>query len=263
MLLNRGTMKFYYYMRSEIGAVRRSNQDSAFARSLKTRIGKTFFGIVCDGVGGLQEGELASRTVVGLFSDWYNKEFKHLLTDPNVFVKVRNQWNELINRAHNIFAEHIGNSDSMMGTTLSALLIVDGKYFAAQIGDSRIYLFRNQTATQITTDHSYVAELAEKGLMTFDEANVAPNKNILTRCIGNMDDYCPDFYLGDANAGDLFLISSDGFHGGIIASEMNIILNNFSSADNKNMQQCLDQQIANKIQNGEQDNITAIYVKLV
>ncbi len=256
-------MKFYYYTRSEIGAVRRSNQDSAYAGSLRTRSGKTFLGIVCDGVGGFQDGEFASRTVVELFSDWYNKEFRHMPADADYFEKTRLRWGELIKRAHDIFTEHMANSDGMIGTTLSVLLIADEKYLAAQIGDSRIYLFQNRTATQITADHSYVAELAEKGLMTFDEANLAPDKNVLTRCIGNMCEFYPDFYSGQAHSGDCFLISSDGFHGGIIASEMNVILNDIFSADNKKMRQRLNKQIANKIQNGEKDNITAVYVKLV
>lgn len=114
---------------------------------------------------------------------------------------------------NDIFIKCIGNFDKTMKTTLSAFLIIDGKFYAAQVGDSRIYLFRDNTAFQITSNHSYVAELAEKGLMTFDEAKVAEKKNFLTRCIGNMSDFSPDFYSGEVFGGDCFSISSDGFHG--------------------------------------------------
>lgn len=256
-------MKFHYFVRSEIGAVRNSNQDCAFADSLKTHGGKTFFGIVCDGMGGLSDGEFASKTVVRLFSDWYRNEFKHALFDEDIFGKIRVQWYELMNRARDILAEHIGSSDRMTGTTLSVLLIAGGKYFAAQVGDSRIYLFRNQSATQITADHSYVAELAEKGLMTFDEANVDPNKNILTRCIGNMCEFYPDFYSGDVQAGDCFSISSDGFHGGFIASELNDILSEIFSSDGSKMRRLMDEKISDKMRSGESDNITVICVKIL
>lgn len=254
-------MKFDFYIKSEIGAVRKSNQDSAFAGSLRTRQGKTFFGIVCDGVGGLSEGEFASRTTVSLFSDWYNKEFKQIVYSADLFGEIRTQWSELMSKARDALIKHEEKSNSSMGTTLSALLIAGGKYYAAQVGDSRIYLYRDGSAVQITADHSYVAELAEKGLMTFDEANVAPNKNILTRCIGDMCEFSPDFYTGEVLAGDCFSISSDGFHGGIIASEMNLILKDIFSYNGRKMRRSVDEKIANKMQMGEKDNITAICVK--
>lgn len=256
-------MKFDFYAKSDIGAVRSSNQDSVFAKSIATRAGKAFLGIVCDGMGGLSDGEFASKTVVDLFSNWYAKELKHIINSDNLFGEICSQWSALMCRARVIFSEHIGDSDKIMGTTLSVLLIVGGKYYAAQVGDSRIYLYRNGAALQITSDHSYVAELAEKGLMTFDEANVAPNKNILTRCIGNMCQFSPDFYLGDVLAGDCFSLSSDGFHGGIIASGINEILGDIFSVNGRKMRRRLDEQIVKKMKNGESDNITAICVKVL
>lgn len=254
-------MKFDYYIKSEIGAVRQSNQDSAFAGSLRTRKGRTFFGIVCDGMGGLSEGEYAGRTVVGLFSDWYANNFRKIADSADLFGEIRVQWSELMGKARDDFVNREASTHSSMGTTLSALLIAGGKYCAAQVGDSRIYLYRDGQAVQITSDHSYVAELAEKGLMTFDEANIAPNKNILTRCIGNMCEFSPDFYSGEVLAGDCFSISSDGFHGGIIASGINQILKDIFSADGRKMRRILDEKVANKMKMGEKDNITAVCVK--
>ncbi|MGN0639340.1 MAG: PP2C family protein-serine/threonine phosphatase [Oscillospiraceae bacterium] len=254
-------MKFDYYIKSEIGIVRQSNQDSAFAGTIRTRQGKSFFGIVCDGMGGLSEGEYASRTIVNLFADWYINDFRKIADRADLFGEIRTQWSELMSKARDAFIMHEEKSNSSMGTTLSALLIAGGKYYAAQVGDSRIYLYRDGSAVQITSDHSYVAELAEKGLMTYDEANVAPNKNILTRCIGNMCEFSPDFYSGEVLEGDCFSISSDGFHGGIIASEMNRILEDIFSSNGRKMRHSLDEKVSEKMKMGEKDNITAICVK--
>lgn len=254
-------MRFDYCVMSDIGAVRSTNQDSSFAGIIGTRLGKAFFGIVCDGMGGLSDGGFASNTVVRIFSDWFYNEIKHISENDVIGEIICSQWHMLMDKSREIFIEHVGNSDRTMGTTLSALLIVNGKYYAAQVGDSRIYLFRNGLATQITTDHSYVAELAEKGLMTFDEANVAENKNILTRCIGNMCKFSPDFYFGDVCHGDCFSISSDGFHGGMIASEMNGVLTEIFSVNGRKMRKALEQSIVLKMEKGEKDNITAICLK--
>lgn len=256
-------MKFDFCIKSDIGPVRNSNQDSAFADAVRTRKGKAFFGMVCDGMGGLSDGEFASKTVVELFKTWFEDEFEIVVAKPEFYNILRVQWSEMMNKSHDIFIEHIGNTGKTMGTTLSALLIIDGKFYAAQVGDSRIYLFRDNTAFQITSDHSYVAELAEKGLMTFDEANVAENKNILTRCIGNMSEFSPDFYSGEVFVGDCFSISSDGFHGGLIASEMNGILAEIFSDSGRKIQKKLDEVVARKIFGGEKDNITAVCVKCI
>ena len=254
-------MKFDFCIKSEIGVVRQSNQDSAFADSIRTHKDKSFFGIVCDGMGGLSEGEYASRTVVNLFSDWYVNDFRKIAESADLFGEIRAKWCELMSKARDTFVNREETTHSSMGTTLSALLIVSGRYYAAQVGDSRIYLYRDGSAVQITSDHSYVAELAEKGLMTFDEANVAPNKNILTRCIGNMCEFSPDFYTGEVLEGDCFSISSDGFHGGIIASEMNRILKDIFSSNGRKMRHSLDEKVSEKMKMGEKDNITAICVK--
>lgn len=254
-------MKFDYCVKSDIGTVRSTNQDSSFVGIIGTRLGKALFGIVCDGMGGLSDGEFASNTVVQIFSEWFNNEFKHISKNDDIGEVIYAKWRILMDKSREVFIEHIGNSDRTMGTTLSALLIVDGKYYAAQVGDSRIYLFRDKTTFQITTDHSYVAELAERGLMTFDEANIAENKNILTRCIGNMCEFRPDFYSGDVFLGDCFSITSDGFHGGMIASEMNGVLTEIFSANGRKMRKTLEQSVVLKMEKGEKDNITAICIK--
>lgn len=255
-------MRYDFCEKSDIGAVRPSNQDSAFAGKISSRLGKAFFGIVCDGMGGLSDGEFASGTVARLFSEWFCGDFRKMSEKDGFYEELFAQWSTLMKKSREIFIEHIGNSGRIMGTTLSALLIIDGKYYAAQVGDSRIYMFRNGAAVQITSDHSYVAELADKGLMTYDEANVAENKNVLTRCIGNMSEFSPDFYTGEVMPGDCFSVSSDGFHGGIIASEMNEILRDIFSVKGRNMRRVLGEKINRKIQMGERDNITAICVRV-
>lgn len=256
-------MKYKFYYKSDIGTARPSNQDCAYAKCLKTRIGESFMGIVCDGMGGLSSGEIASQTVVGIFSDWFDNEFRYILSGDGLFPNICCQWSGLIKSAHKQLTAYITNSGSELGTTLSVLLIVNGCYYAAQIGDSRIYMCRDNLAQQVTNDHSYVADLARNGLITFDEASVSTEKNVLTRCIGSMDEFAPDFYTGEVCGGDFFLISSDGFHGGIVAREMSVIVENINSSDIKEVKNRLERRIEQKKQHGERDNITALCVKVV
>ncbi len=104
-------------------------------------------------------------------------------------------------------------------------------------------------------------ELAEKGLMTYDEASVSKKKNILTRCIGNTGECKADFFTGETFLGDCFIISSDGFHGGLKSDIMNGVIKSIASCKGKETRRRMDNAVYDKIKNGERDNISAVCVK--
>lgn len=255
-------MRFSFQTVSDIGNKRESNQDYIYAREITTAFGRSFLGVVCDGMGGLSKGEIASKTVADIFANWFEEEFRYILSNSDLFMVLKTQWEILISAAKSILCDISNECGEALGTTLSLLLLADGKYYVAQIGDSRIYLFRDSSSFRITTDHSYVMELADKGLMTYDEANLAKNKNILTRCIGSMGEFSADYYMGDVCKNDFFLISSDGFHGNKTDAEMREIIFSIFNSSEHDRETAIKKAITNKINEGESDNISAICVKV-
>lgn len=255
-------MSYNYCVQTDIGTTRESNQDSAYANTVKTPAGNAFMGVVCDGMGGFSNGELASVTVVELFQRWFINDFARDIPPLNISDYIFSQWKTLINKANATLMEISKRSGEPMGTTLSALLIVNEKYYAAQVGDSRIYHRSDEGVCQITSDHSYVMEQVKKGMMTETEARLSSKRNILTQCIGAVEEINGDFYNGTAHGGDCFLISSDGFHGGASIYEIGEILETLNSCRHNKVKKALSNFIDLRKSSGEKDNITAVVVVL-
>lgn len=255
-------MNYNYCFKSDIGTTRDSNQDSVYAGTVKTSLGNAFLGVVCDGMGGLSNGEIASRTVANIFRDWFLNEFVSNMLVSHISDFIFDQWRELINKANITLLEISRGSGEQMGTTLSVLLIINKKYYAAQIGDSRIYYLTNKNILQITDDHSYVMEQVKKGLMTETEARLSGRRNVLTRCIGAVREVYGDFYSGEVQSGDSFLISSDGFHAKASLEEIGTILTTINLGKHNKIEKTLSDYIAFRKSAGEKDNITAIVVVL-
>lgn len=252
-------MKFHYYTKSVAGRYRKNNQDSVYAKSLKTAAGQAFFGIVCDGMGGLSHGELASGMTVKAFADWFEQEFKFVMSGGDISDVVFAQWAQIIASVNGELRKLSAENGALMGTTLSAALIFDGLYYSAQIGDSRVYMLCNDEMIQITRDHSYVADMARAGLMTENEMKGSDKRNIITRCIGVNDSVCADSYhsaLSDAGA---LLLCSDGFCGGLDGKGVTELLG--GKLPPKNIKRTIDKAIKRRMDNGERDNITALMVR--
>lgn len=256
-------MGFFWVKKTDIGTARNVNQDCIYANSVKTQLGQAFLGVVCDGVGGLSDGEIASNAVVSLFSSWFEEEFKYILSDENVTENVKMQWEKLINTAQRQIGAMIKVNGASMGTTLSALLIIEDTYVAAQIGDSRIYRYNSGSITNITTDHSVVMEMVQKGLMTYDEASTSKKKNMLTRCIGPANNIKADYFCSLVRKNDCFFLSSDGFHGGLPAELLNNLVVTISREKNKKIEKMIDLAFEYKKFIGEKDNISLIFIKII
>ena len=145
---------------------------------------------------------------------------------------------------------------SGMGTTLVAMLAIDDKAYIINVGDSRAYVAENNAILQITKDHSYVQYLVDTGKITEDEAKNHPNKNIITRSVGVMENVKPDIFRMSLNKNQTILLCSDG-------------LSNYVNDDA--LLQCLssDTQIESKVKilveqaklGGGSDNITALIIQ--
>jgi serine/threonine protein phosphatase PrpC len=227
---------------SHTGKVRSNNQDSGYA-------GSNLF-VVADGMGGHAGGDVASSLAISRLAALdqpYDStaEAERALRDAISDAAV-----DLVDTV-NMRPELAG-----MGTTVSALIMVDDYAVIAHIGDSRIYLFRDGALTQITTDHTFVQRLVDSGRITPEEARYHPRRSVLMRVLGDMDtDPELDTFIMPTQPGDRWLLCSDGLSGVVddphTAKALGLGLAPGRTADNL-LKQALD--------GGAPDNVTIVIV---
>lgn len=189
---------------THVGRVRKSNQD-AFDR-FDDEARDEILLVVADGMGGHQGGEVASRMAVGTLGKLVPA------LDGTATERVRTALERANREIHDL-----GERDSMlrgMGTTVvAALLRPDGSAVLAHVGDSRIYRLRDERLETLTEDHSMVARWLKEGLIDEATARTHPQRNQIDRALGVARDVEPDIQEVPLQAGDLFLLCSDGLNG--------------------------------------------------
>jgi len=202
----------------EIGEVsrpghRRNNQDRCIVR----RDGETLLLVVADGMGGHPRGETAAQIVVDTCAALFDVAPKPIF-EPPLFLQL------LFNRSHALVSR-FGESQRPPidpRTTVVAALIQKGNAYWAHVGDSRLYLFRDQSIAEQTVDHSFVQEMEQSGLLNRRGADTHPLRNLVTRCIGGNGDP-PDVSFGrswELQPEDTLLLCSDGFWAPIEPAEL-------------------------------------------
>lgn len=250
-------MASYY---TDVGSVKEINQDSLSVKVVNSPGGKIVFALVCDGMGGLEQGELASKEVVVAFNNWFATQFAQMVAE-NSFTQesVDGQWQDLIEAVNTRLSEYADNQGMMMGTTLSALLIYKGEYFICHVGDSRIYQI-NQSVNQITQDHTLVAKEIEMGVLTEAEALVDPRRSILLQCVGASGVVEPQYEKGTITGETTFLLASDGFIHMISEEEIYQYFRPEALTDKDKITNICEKTTCLVKERGERDNITVIAV---
>src|SRR5687768_17029511 len=236
-------------MGTDVGRMRSDNEDSLYANANRER---GLF-IVADGMGGHAAGEVASAMAIDILSQEIS------IDDPLERDAPTDRIADALRRANDaIYTRTLTEVDKQgMGTTVSVLFLEGDHYIIGQIGDSRIYLLREGKLRQLTTDHSYVREQVDAGLLTPEQARVHPYSNVITRCVGAGMEVTPDVYFGNLLSGDLVLLASDGLTGMLEDEQLIRILQSEGGP-----QKWVDRMIAEANRRGGLDNITAIVVKI-
>ena len=203
---------------------------------------------VADGMGGAQAGELASRIAVEAMGEEAGTRGKE---------RVTTQIREANRR---IFARSSEDaSASGMGTTMTAALVGDdGVVTIGHVGDSRAYLLRAGRLEQLTKDHSLVAELVRTGKLSAEEAEHHPQRSVITRALGTDPDVDVDTFTVDAQAGDLFLLCSDGLT--TMVDDEEILRTVEGSRDD--LEQAAQVLVRKANRGGGEDNITVVFFEL-
>lgn len=254
-------MEYLSTICSDIGICKKVNQDAALVLEASTEKGNVLFAVVCDGMGGLQKGELASATVVTEMGEWFENVFPGLLYQNFTFQAIKESWLNVILELNDRIRTHGEQLHINLGTTLTALLLVDDAYYICNVGDSRIYYLKDGVH-QLTRDQSYVQQEIDMGRMTQEEAVRSNQRNVLLQCIGVGESVVPDFYSGDYANCSAFVLCSDGFRHVISDEEMWNCFNPNILGDETHMEQNIRYLIDVVKNRGEEDNITATLISV-
>lgn len=231
-----------YAARSDVGRVRAKNDDSAY-------VGR-HLAVVADGMGGHAGGDVASAATVldmiHLDHDDYDGDAGTVLADE-------------IQTANSLLSElvHVNPKLAGMGTTVTALLLAEGKLHFAHIGDSRAYRLRDGEFEQVSIDHTFVQRLIDEGRLRPEEAETHPHKNVLMRVLGDVD-ASPELDLDtlDVHAGERWLLCSDGLNyvaGHVVERTVR---------ETKDLAECAEVLIDLTLEAGAPDNVTVVVLDI-
>lgn len=225
--------------RTDVGKGRANNQDAPIV-SEKLRL----YG-VADGMGGHKGGEVASTSA--------RDDLLRELEGKTPSVAALSGAIEEVNRQIYHQQEH-DDALTGMGTTLSVLWMSDNFVYIGHVGDSRVYLLRDGEFKQMTLDHSLVEQLVREGVLTEEEAQNHPMRNIITRAIGTDESVEVDVVVEERRKGDLWLACSDGLHGLVDDRQMRDALRQYAP------EKAADVLLKAALDAGGRDNVTLVIV---
>lgn len=237
-----------------------TNQDSLLVLKAIYKNSEIVFSVLCDGMGGLAKGEVASASVIDAYSKWFQNDFIEMLRKGLDKDEIFGVWEKIASEMNAKISAYGEKNGISLGTTLVMMLMCDEKYYIMNIGDSRVYRYTDATYI-LTKDHTLVQREIDMGRMTEEEAKNHPKRNVLLQCIGASPFIQPDFFYGDIKSEEVYLLCSDGFRHIITEQEM------FEQFDPKRHQneEMLNKSAVyltdlNKYRN-EKDNISVIVVR--
>ena len=239
--MNNVALPFESFGVSHKGCVREHNEDNYLVEP------QTGLWVVADGMGGHEAGEVASASIV-----------EHLATIgiASSAPDLRARFEDRLSRAHAEIRRISRSRGVTIGSTVAALLAMDGRFACLWSGDSRVYLVRDGAISQISRDHTEVQELLDSGAISAAEAENWPRRNVITRSIGVNDEIAIDFQQGETLAGDIFILSTDGLTAHV--SDAEIATAALSAAP----QAACEKLLAMVLERGGTDNVTIVLVKI-
>ncbi len=191
--------------KSDIGKIRSCNEDSIFVRNYNIGCLDNLY-IVADGMGGHKSGEVASSSAIRFFCEFIERK-----TEKNEILDTLVEGVGYANKKVNEMSK-TDEIYSNMGTTFLAASVSNDKIYIAHVGDSRLYIIRNNEIKQITSDHTYVMDMVRSGFITKEEARIHPDRNIITRALGVDENLSIDGIFNKLFYGDIVIMCSDGLY---------------------------------------------------
>lgn len=253
-------MNFIIAADTDIGNTRQTNQDSIAVLTADAANTPVAFGVVCDGMGGLAKGELASTTLIHALVSWFKEDFPRLYSQGLDDSVIRREWTEIIRKNNDLIQSYGAQNGFHLGTTAAILLITQNRWFIANVGDSRIYEI-GSTVRQLTEDQTVVAQELKYGRITAEQAKRDPRKSVLLQCVGASRVVNPDFFFGTPSPNTVFMLCSDGFRHEISDEEIRSAFSPDVLYDQDSMTANIRRLIELNKERQEKDNISAALIR--
>jgi serine/threonine protein phosphatase PrpC len=236
-------------VKTHVGHIRQVNEDSA---EVVRRENRAVLALVADGMGGHRAGDVASQMTL----ETLKKAFEAV--DLNKDASAWEDWllKSVQEANHTIYQYAMNHDDCQgMGTTIVATVFLEDYYVLAHVGDSRIYRYTQDKLEAVTEDHSLVNELMRSGQITKEEAEIHPQRNVITRALGTEEHVEVDiktlFYLGD----EYVLLCSDGLSNTVRDEQLSLVLSGDELLDEK-----ASKLLQHALDAGGEDNVTLILI---
>ena len=251
-------MRYVAIAESDIGIAKDTNQDSILIKHATYGKSEVLMAIVCDGMGGLSKGEIASATVIREFEEWFSKELPFELKNVDMNV-IGGKWSLLLKTLNIRIQEYGQKFGERLGTTFTGTLFIDNKFVIVHVGDTRMYHI-GTSLKQLTDDHTYVAREVNRGTLTPEQAKTDKRRNMLLQCIGASKTVEPQIICGETKQG-VYMLCSDGFRHKVTEDEIYKSFN-FRRLNNKRRMLKESNRLIKLIkQRKEKDNISVILIK--
>ncbi|MCH6268194.1 MULTISPECIES: PP2C family protein-serine/threonine phosphatase [Neobacillus] len=244
------------------GIKKPTNQDSLLIKVAETSMGEVVLAVICDGMGGLSKGEVASASVVRAFSEWFETELPEQLARKD-WDDIQYRWERIIKEQNQRIAEYGRRVRIQLGTTITALLLIDTTFMLiGHVGDSRVYRIGERQLEILTEDQTVVARDLKRGTITPEQAKTDPRRNVLLQCIGASKLVEPEFIHGRATPGEVYMLCSDGFRHMLTEEEIFQAFSPQVLTDEAVMETHAITLVELNKQRQETDNITVLLVKI-
>ena len=234
------------------GCVRKQNQDTYLMEQLDR---SSAICVVCDGMGGAKSGNVASSLAAEVFIQEVRRSYSHMMDREKADQMLRGAVklaNFTVFDQSQQFEEFRG-----MGTTLVAVLVRGKKATVVNVGDSRAYMINSEGIYQLSTDHSVVQMMVERGELSPEAAKSYPGKNLITRAVGTESTILCDIFHTDVAKGDYLLLCSDGLSN--MMDDQEILFEVVHGADPG---ACCERLLAIAKNRGAPDNVTSVLIKI-
>ena len=251
-----------FYGKTDIGRRREMNQDDFIIRKYADDV---LAAVVCDGMGGANGGNVASKVAVETFIaelDAYEREH------PSFFGESQDDIVDCLSSgvaAANRAVYKLASTDASltgMGTTLVACIVSGEKGYIVNVGDSRLYLIEDGEIEQVTHDHSYVQDLIDFGQITLEEAKHHSRRNIITRVVGTQKTVAEDLFVCEMKPGTYAVLCSDGLTNHVEPEEICEMVSMIGNGGTGTIEDACAALIDCANSRGGHDNITAVILSI-
>lgn len=247
---------------TDIGITKNMNQDGLLIKIASTIRGNIALLCVCDGMGGLSQGEMASTHMIYEMAKWFDHRLPIILKEKDIELLIKKELLELMEKGNRDLSRYGKKNGFYLGTTCTAMLIFEEVYYVLHVGDSRVYeIFDN--VKQITHDQTVLAREIALGRVLPQDAKNDARESVLLQCIGASKIVEPEFIVRKTRKETVYMLCTDGFRHKITDREFLDGFHPKHMTNERVMQKQCEYFIELNKSRMEKDNITVILAKII